>query len=187
MLPMKRDEATVATACGADWKTMQARGTARLCDTCDKLVHNLSAMTEREARELLRRPPNQGLCIRYLYDAEGKVWFGSDASEALIPESRIVRGGLAIAASAAALALTPLLMEACGGASPYDDAYSRADAGANAPREPPVVHVGHPSDSGGEAGDGSPPALEDAAEDAADASLDGTGATTAVDAAHGGD
>ena len=185
---MKRDEASIGTACGADWKTMQPRGTARLCDTCDKLVHNLSAMTERDARRLLRQPLRQSLCIRYLHDAEGNVWFGSDVSEALIPANRIVRGGLAIAASAAALALTPLLTEACGGASPYDDAYSRgADAGANGPREPASVRVGRGADAAGEGGDGSPPAAEDSATSAAEAALDGTGAGTAVDAAHGSD
>jgi hypothetical protein len=79
-------------------------------------------------------------------------------------------------------------MEACGGASPYDDAYSRgADAGANTPREPAVVRVGHLSDAGGEAGDGSPPPAEDSASDAAEVALDGAGATTAVDAAHASD
>ena len=110
---------------------MAPRGTARLCSTCDKLVHDLSAMTEREARTLLRTQATRGLCIRYLHDATGEIWFGNGSSDGLVPASRLARRG-AVMATAAALVLTPVLTEACGGANPnpnpYGNTYEAADA-----------------------------------------------------------
>jgi hypothetical protein len=127
---MNRDEARIAAPCGADWKGMQPRGRARLCAQCDKLVYDLSSLSERDARALLRRPANESLCIRYLHDTEGNIRFGEEPTERVIPASRLSGGRVAMAAAATALAFGSMLVEACGGASPYDDAYSRtSDAG----------------------------------------------------------
>ena len=130
---MKVDEARIATPCGADWRTMQPRGNARLCETCDKVVHDLSGRSEAEARALLRTRPNEGLCIRYLHDAEGNVWFGGDGPARLVPPSRLARGA-SLAAAATALLVAPLLIEACGGAAPdaqgyYDNTAAAGDGG----------------------------------------------------------
>jgi hypothetical protein len=119
---MRRDDAPIATPCGADWTAMSPRGKARLCGQCDKLVHDLSAMTERDARALLKTRPTEGLCVRYLHDATGEIWFGARA-ERVVPASRLVRRGAA-AMSAAALVLVPALTEACGGAAPDKNPYN---------------------------------------------------------------
>jgi hypothetical protein len=108
---------------------MSPRGTARLCGACDKLVHDLSSMSEREARALLQARSTEGLCIRYLHDERGEIWFGGAG---LVPATRLARRGAAMAA-AAALVLTPVLTEACGGAAPdpnpYNYPFESADAG----------------------------------------------------------
>ena len=112
---MKRDDAHIVTPCGADWRAMSPRGKARFCGSCDKLVHDLSAMNEREARALLGAPRTEGLCIRYLHDETGEIWFRERAP--VLPASALVRRG-AMAAAAMAVALLPALTEACGGAGP---------------------------------------------------------------------
>jgi hypothetical protein len=125
---MRREQAHISTPCDADWKSMSPRGAARLCSMCDKLVHDLSAMTEGEARALLGTRSAAGLCIRYLYDAEGQIWFGNRAPDRLVPAGRLARRG-ALMATAAALVIVPALTEACGGANPYYTATDSADAG----------------------------------------------------------
>jgi hypothetical protein len=100
---------------------MHPRGRARLCASCDRLVHDLTALTEREARALLRSPPAEGLCVRYLHDAYGNIWFAGDRPAPVIPVAQLLRGRAARAAAASVLALAPLLTEACGGANPNVD------------------------------------------------------------------
>jgi hypothetical protein len=118
---MKASEASLATPCGADWRGMRPQGgAARLCADCNKLVHDLSGMTEPQARALLGRPRNEGLCIRYLHDEQGNIWFRGSAPPELVAPGRLVRRGFAALAGAAALIAVPSLLEACGGASPND-------------------------------------------------------------------
>jgi hypothetical protein len=119
---VRRDDAPIATPCGADWTGMSPRGKARLCGQCDKLVYDLSAMTELDARALLKTRPTEGLCVRYLHDATGEIWFGA-RDERVVAASRLVRRGAA-AMSAAALVLVPALTEACGGAAPDKNPYN---------------------------------------------------------------
>jgi hypothetical protein len=150
--PMNRDHAPIARPCGADWNAMSPRGTARLCGECDKVVHDLSALSEREARSLLRARSTEGLCIRYLHDANGDIWFGGRGpgeADGLVPVARLARRGAAMAA-AAALVLTPVLTEACGGAAPgpnpYNYPFESADAGSpqndRRTSDPTVVNAG---------------------------------------------
>jgi hypothetical protein len=121
---MKRTLVVIRTPCGADWNSMSPRGSARLCASCDKLVHDLSAMSESDARRLLRGT-DQSLCVRYLYDQTGDIWFAEHF------ERRHSRAKLGVAAAAAALAgAAPLLTQACGGAA-LDDGPA-FDAGADA-------------------------------------------------------
>jgi hypothetical protein len=112
---MKRGDARIVTPCGADWMAMSPRGKARLCGSCDKLVHDLSSMSEPEARKLLGAPRTEGLCIRYLHDQTGEIWFRDRAP--LVPANHLVRRA-SMAAAAVAVALVPALTEACGGAGP---------------------------------------------------------------------
>jgi hypothetical protein len=121
---------------------MRQEGKARLCEQCDKLVHDLSGMTERAARALLRGPRNEGLCIRYLRDRDGNIWFG-DSPDPILSPSRLVVRRIAAAAGVAALASAPALIEACGGASPYDGVYAPyVDGGSDGSPEPTVATPG---------------------------------------------
>ena len=162
---------------------MSPRGTARLCSTCDKLVHDLSAMTEREAHTLLRTQSIRGLCIRYLHDADGEIWFGNGGAERLVPTGRLARRGAVIAA-AAAIVLTPVLTEACGGANPnpnpYSVAFDTGDAGD------PTGQERRASDPSVASADGGTGVATDAATDAArvteTAAADASSDTGAADA-----
>jgi hypothetical protein len=184
--PMNRDHAPIARPCGADWNAMSPRGTARLCGECDKVVHDLSALSEREARSLLRARSTEGLCIRYLHDANGDIWFGGRGpgeADGLVPVARLARRGAAMAA-AAALVLTPVLTEACGGAgpgpNPYNYPFDSADAASpqNDRRagEPSVANAGDAErpDTGG------PGADAGAAADGQAAAADGGGTREAA-------
>src|SRR5262245_19885016 len=121
---MKREEVRIQTPCGADWDRMDPRGSARFCGQCDKLVHDLSGMGERAARELMRSTSGS-LCVRYLYDATGQIWF--EGKSDIIPPTALHRKGRALVA-AAAMAAVPVLFQACGGAGldnyPYDSGTS---------------------------------------------------------------
>jgi hypothetical protein len=177
---VKIDEAAITMPCGADWRTMKPLGTARLCEACDRVVHNLSALGEGEARALLRRRENERLCIRYLHDAQGNVWFGEGGREHLLPPERILRGGLARVARATAVAIAPLLIEACGGANPFDGNALTADAGQTSPgttlAEPQVGDGTEAGADGSSADDAGTDARssDDAPDDSpGDAALDG--------------
>lgn len=78
----------------------------RFCGDCKKYVHDLSAMTRAEAREVLQSRPTEGLCVRYLYDVHGDVVFRDT-----IPASFLSR-----AKRIAAAATFPLGLAACSGA-----------------------------------------------------------------------
>lgn len=57
--------------CNADWSAMRAVGaTSRHCDHCDKAVHDLSAMSDLDARALLA---NDRVCVRFHSDITGRV------------------------------------------------------------------------------------------------------------------
>jgi len=70
-------------------------------------------MTEGEARELLTGAKQGQLCVRYVYDRSGKVFFGGDAQRGgLVPPSLLIRAKRA-ALLAAAVAV-PFATAACG-------------------------------------------------------------------------
>ena len=93
---MRRDDLPLSFECNADWDTMTPAGRKRFCAECKKHVHDLASMTKDEARALLASPSVEGLCIRYVYDAEGKVAF------APLPESSLLKKAKRYAAGAVA-------------------------------------------------------------------------------------
>lgn len=68
----------------------------RFCDECELHVHDLAAMTKREAKAVLASEATEGLCIRYLYDQHGAVVFSDDARlvapSALVRAKRFIQG-----------------------------------------------------------------------------------------------
>jgi hypothetical protein len=142
---MHKDDVIIRTPCGADWNAMDPRGRARLCRSCDKLVHDLSGMSEGEAGQLLAQTPTS-LCVRYLYDATGKIWFTDDLCQ-VVPRERLSRGARGVVALSALVA-APLLFQACGGADNSDWRYPPAqDAdGGVPPTEDPTTASAVPAD-----------------------------------------
>jgi hypothetical protein len=132
----------------------------RFCGDCKKVVHDLSRMRERDARELLSTPANEGLCVRFLYDKHGKVFFGGD----LVPASFLQRAKR-VALAAAAVAV-PLSLQACSPSLNADDDHYEMMGGMPASNDPPVT----PQDRG------------DAEADADSATPDATAKPDAADA-----
>lgn len=58
------DRVRVQTPCDATWEQMTGNDTVRFCEHCSKDVHDLSALTRRDA-ELLVLKSNGRLCVRY--------------------------------------------------------------------------------------------------------------------------
>jgi len=147
---MNKSEAPIATPCGASWEAMTPESGARLCATCDKLVHDLSSMTEPRARRLLASKEN--LCVRYLFDEHGNIWFAGDrpplAARLL---NRMKRG--------AAVAIAMPLLQACMGGLPLEDRpVIDADGGDGGlvPANPQVTdHAGRDAADGADADAGS--------------------------------
>jgi hypothetical protein len=81
----------IASPCHEDWDAMDPSARGRFCHSCAKDVHDLAAMTEREARELLTATAGQRICVRYLADREGRIRFRPEAV-------RVAVAGLALAA-----------------------------------------------------------------------------------------
>ena len=76
-------------------------------------------MSEVEARKVLAARAGGQLCVRYLYDARGRVVFAGDAGAAtapIIPAFNLTRRAKARIARTALLAVPLVLFEACGGA-----------------------------------------------------------------------
>jgi len=67
------------------------------CSHCQKTVHVLSAMTEREARVFLKHNEGKNLCITYMAGEDGEIRF---QPERVVPVSRLVRRRTAVAAAA---------------------------------------------------------------------------------------
>ncbi len=112
---MKHTEIPIDTPCGADWSQMTARDArARLCAECNKVVHDLTAMTEREVRGVVGDGP---VCVRYLYDVHGRVLLGgAPAGAKIVPASALLsKAARSRWLAAAALAATAIVFEACGG------------------------------------------------------------------------
>src|SRR5262245_34164986 len=101
------DAIRIKSPCSEDWNEMRGSSEARFCSHCSRSVHNLSAMTRREAERLVAES-NGRLCVRYVRLPDGRV-----ATEASPPLFSLVRRIPRFAAGAAAtLALASLAADA---------------------------------------------------------------------------
>lgn len=144
---MQRDEIPIASPCGADWNGMTlADAKKRFCGECKKHVHDLSQMTRPEARALLASAVTEDLCVRYLYDERGEVWFAPEAAPLVAPGrlARMKRFALAAAAVAAPLSLT-----ACMGAAPARPQPIVPAAAERVAPPPPAVNTATPAPTTG--------------------------------------
>jgi hypothetical protein len=135
---MRREDLTIETPCQQAWDGMKpADMKKRFCDECKLHVHDLAAMTKREAKSVLASESTEGLCIRFLYDQHGEVVFSDDprlvAPSALVRAKRFAFGAMAVA--------LPMTLTACMGTAPAP----------HIPRPAPVVAV-TPIATGADAG-----------------------------------
>lgn len=102
---MKTTAIKIAEPCQVDWTKMTPADGGRFCGDCKKVVKNLSAMTEREAKKLLRSAGQGQLCVRFLHDKHGNVFFGADAPRPdFVPASMLSRAKRALAVAGLAAA-----------------------------------------------------------------------------------
>ncbi|MCA9495069.1 MAG: hypothetical protein KC621_34310, partial [Myxococcales bacterium] len=94
---MHRDQLRIADPCHEDWSAMTGDPCRRHCASCDKHVHDLSAMTERAARQLVASSTD--LCVRYAVRSDGSV---VHAPSGRLPRLLAVAGALLSAAPALA-------------------------------------------------------------------------------------
>jgi hypothetical protein len=121
---MKRKELHIAEPCSADWDEMTGDDRKRFCSSCTKHVHNVSELTEGEARALFSE--NNNLCVQYAFNREGKVLFADTPD----PTWRLFRQaeGLKRLMAAAALVMPLALASAC-----EPDAASTTESVASSP------------------------------------------------------
>src|ERR1043165_8374974 len=62
----------VKSPCQRDWDRMSGSDQTRFCDHCQRHVHDLSAMTLRDAEALICRDASS-LCVRFTRLADGKL------------------------------------------------------------------------------------------------------------------
>ena len=70
---MHRDELSIPEPCHAAWSAMEGGSERRFCGSCQKHVHDLSAMSAPEARGLVEARAQGGLCVRYTVRPDGRV------------------------------------------------------------------------------------------------------------------
>jgi hypothetical protein len=63
----------IASPCPADWEKMVGDERIRHCAECNLSVYNLSAMTEREARQFLGGNSGKRVCLRLYRRADGTI------------------------------------------------------------------------------------------------------------------
>jgi hypothetical protein len=76
------DQLAIQSPCSADWAAMDGTETRRFCLSCNKAVHNLSAMAPCEAEALLARP-GPAPCVRFLRRRDGSIVFDLARAAAL--------------------------------------------------------------------------------------------------------
>jgi len=64
---------SIASPCSADWNQMQGDERRRFCAQCKLHVHDLSAMSRRDANDLLQRSKQGRVCVRFFRRADGTV------------------------------------------------------------------------------------------------------------------
>lgn len=109
---MHKDSLPIAKPCHVDFDAMTRGDKSRFCGACKKQVHELTKLTESEARTLLAAPSAEGLCVRYVHDDLGHVVFRDSFRDRPIPASTLVRAKRVLQTALVAL---PLSLTACMG------------------------------------------------------------------------
>jgi hypothetical protein len=88
---MERSKLVIPEPCPAEWNEMSGDAERRFCNSCQKHVHNLSAMTPQAAARLVEGKPADGrsLCIRYTPDVTGEVRYTARRVPATAPREQV--------------------------------------------------------------------------------------------------
>jgi hypothetical protein len=142
------DGISVARPCPASWEEMKGDDRVRHCGGCRMNVYNLSAMSRRDAEDLVRKTEGR-LCVRFYRRTDGTV-LTQDCPVGL----RAFRRRVALFSSALAAMLLGMFAAGCGrapspgdgGAKPPADGGGRGTTGIVAPpavmgdvADPPVL------------------------------------------------
>jgi hypothetical protein len=86
------DSVPVQSPCTEDWNEMQGNDQTRFCSHCSKNVNNLSTMTRKEARKLVRASGGN-LCVRYVrHPSNGGPIFANHLTQIARRASRLAAG-----------------------------------------------------------------------------------------------
>ncbi|MCH9682100.1 MAG: hypothetical protein K0V04_11750 [Deltaproteobacteria bacterium] len=85
---MRTTHLPIATPCHEDWDAMDPDARGRFCQVCVKPVHDLSAMSEPQAQQLLSKAAGTRICVRYRHDSEGEIRFRQPAAAPTCPAPR---------------------------------------------------------------------------------------------------
>ena len=102
---------TLPKPCHVAWDTMHAEDASprRYCDTCEKHVHDLSAMTKREAEALLQAS-DWNICVNYEVNEDGEMLFQPEPPSRLMQQ---IQGAQKLLAAAALITPLALIQAAC--------------------------------------------------------------------------
>jgi|GEM_PF-748714 len=96
---MRNTSLPIASPCHESWDAMHGDDARRFCGSCQKDVHNLSAMAHAEAQALLREKSGEHLCVRYSSESDGTLRFRD-----LVPRASLTRKVVRAAFAASMLA-----------------------------------------------------------------------------------
>lgn len=123
---MRQVAVDIPKPCAANWDEMRAGDKRRFCADCQTQVHDLSAMTPREAeRFLLRNADREDLCLSYVRNEDGAIRFQPPPPR-LVPVRRLLRMAPAAGLSLAMAACTSAVPQPK--ASPVNDETKTATA-----------------------------------------------------------
>ena len=107
--------------CDEDWDAMAGDAARRHCAKCDHDVHDLSELTEAEARALVDGADQERLCVRYAVDGAGEVVHRPEATR---PTDRLLAW--------AAVAAVPMLAIGLGASQGPERSGAATSLGASA-------------------------------------------------------
>lgn len=100
--PLDPDRAYIETPCEVARELLDPHEAGWLCESCERDVIDLSALTRVEAAEFLAQTADQDLCIGYRENDKDKGGIEFAPARKLVPVSRLLRG---VGGGALALAL----------------------------------------------------------------------------------
>jgi hypothetical protein len=103
-MAIRGDDVPIVRPCPVDLPEEFAGGSrTRHCGHCDKTVHLLSSLTEREAQDFLAANAERDVCVTYQLGTDGQIVFRPDPR--VVPLHSLMRRRAVAAASAAGLGL----------------------------------------------------------------------------------